>query len=85
MNIFSEDKIKELKPFTDELEKSNLEYEIHFEVGRVINELLSEVNDHDYEMVVMSNKHSKRDIKHVPGHVTQKVVKRFNTPVMIIK
>ena len=84
-NQIKEDKIKEMKPFTDELEKRDLEYEVRFEVGRVINELLTEINNHDYEVVVMSNKRSKRDIKHVLGHVTHKVAKRVNTPVMIIK
>ena len=84
-NQIREDKIKELKSFTDELEKRNLEYDIRFEVGRVINELLTEISDHDYEVVVMSNKRSKRDIKHVLGHVTHKVAKRVNIPVMIIK
>lgn len=84
-NAITEDKKKELKPFTDELDKRGLQYEIRFEAGRVINELLTEIKNNDYEIVVMSNKRSKRDIKHVLGHVTHKVAKRVNTPVMIIK
>lgn len=84
-NAIAEEKRKQLKPFTDELDKRNLAYEIRFEVGRVITELLNEINNHDYEVVVMSNRRSKRDIKHVLGHVTHKIAKRVNVPVMIIK
>ncbi|CAD2073010.1 Universal stress protein family protein [Jeotgalicoccus aerolatus] len=84
-NAIAEEKREQLKPFTDELDKRNLAYEIRFEVGRVITELLNEINNHDYEVVVMSNRRSKRDIKHVLGHVTHKIAKRVNVPVMIIK
>lgn len=84
-NAITEDKTKELKPFTDELEKRGLDYELRFEVGRVINQLLTEIKDNEYEVVVMSNRRSKRDIKHVLGHVTHKIAKRVNTPVLIIK
>ena len=38
-----------------------------------------EIEDHDYDVIVMSNKRSKRDIKHVLGHVTHKVAKRKHT------
>lgn len=78
-------KKEQLKPFTDELDKLNLHYEVRFEVGRVIPELLKEIKAHDYDMIVMSNKRSKRDIKHVLGHVTHKIAKRVNAPVMIVK
>src|SRR5699024_1753342 len=84
-NAIAEEKRKQLKPFTDELDKRNLAYEIRFEVGRVITELLNEIKNHEYEVVVMSNRRSKRDIKHVLGHVTHKIAKRVNVPVMIIK
>lgn len=84
-NSITEDKLQEMKPFTDELDKRGLQYEVRFEAGRVITELLSEINNNDYEVIVMSNKRSRRDIKHVLGHVTHKVAKRVNTPVMIIK
>lgn len=84
-NAITEDKKKELKPFTDELEKRGLQYELRFEAGRVINELLTEIKNNDYEVVVMSNRRSKMDIKHVLGHVTHKIAKRVNIPVMIIK
>ena len=84
-NAIAEEKRKQLKPFTDELDKRNLAYEIRFEVGRVITELLNEIKNHEYEVVVMSNRRSKRDIKHVLGHGTHKSAKRVNVPVMIIK
>lgn len=84
-NAIMEDKTKTLKPFTDELDKRRLQYELRFEVGRVVNELLTEIKNNDYEVVVMSNRRSKMDIKHVLGHVTHKIAKRVNIPVMIIK
>src|SRR5690625_5414294 len=45
-NQIKEDKIKEMKPFTDELEKRDLEYEVRFEVGRVINEQNGRAHDY---------------------------------------
>lgn len=80
-----EEKNEHLKPFTDQLDELELNYKTHFKTGRVMNELLDEIKENDYDIVVMSNKRSKRDIKHVLGHVTHKVAKRVNTPVLIIK
>lgn len=79
------DKVEDLKPFTEKLDELGLNYNIKIKTGRVVQELLKEINENDYEIVVMSNKRSKMDIKHVLGHVTHKVAKRVNTPVMIIK
>ncbi|MFB9860390.1 universal stress protein [Salinicoccus siamensis] len=81
----TEDKIKALKPFLEELDERGLNYTTTFRAGRIIHELLEEIKENDYEVVVMSNKRSKRDIKHVLGHVTHKIAKRVNTPVLIIK
>lgn len=81
----SKDKIEDLKPFTDQLDELGLNYNINIQSGRIVNELLKEINENDYDIVVMSNRRSKMDIKHVLGHVTHKVAKRVNTPVMIIK
>lgn len=81
----SEDKVEDLKPFTNQLEQLGLNYNIKIETGRVVQELLKEINENDYEIVVMSNRRSKMDIKHVLGHVTHKIAKRVNTPVMIVK
>ncbi|WP_411842434.1 universal stress protein [Salinicoccus sp. HZC-1] len=81
----TKDKIEDLKPFTDQLDELGLNYTTLFRTGRIVNELLKEINENDYEVVVMSNKRSKRDIKHVLGHVTHKIAKRVNTPVLIIK
>lgn len=81
----TEDKIEDLKPFTDELDELGLNYNILIKSGRVITELLKEINENDYEIVVMSNRRSKMELKHVLGRVTHKIAKRVNTPVMIIK
>ncbi|WP_342388555.1 universal stress protein [Salinicoccus bachuensis] len=84
-NDITNDKIEDLKPFMEELDELGVNYTTRFKVGRVVNELLKEINENDYEIVVMSNRRAKRDIKHVLGHVTHKVAKRVNTPVLIIK
>lgn len=80
-----EEKEKDLQPFKDQLDEHGLNYRTHFQTGRITQELLKEIKNNDYDVVVMSNKRSKRDIKHVLGHVTHKVAKRVNTPVLIIK
>ena len=81
----SKEKVEDLNPFTEKLDELGLNYNIKIKTGRVVQELLKEINENDYEIVVMSNRRSKMDIKHVLGHVTHKVAKRVNTPVMIIK
>ncbi|AKG72814.1 universal stress protein [Salinicoccus halodurans] len=81
----TKERVEKLKPFTNRLDEKGLKYEVRFEAGRVISELLKEIKENEYDIVVMSNRRSKRDIKHVLGHVTHKVAKRVNTPVMIIK
>lgn len=81
----AKDQLEKLKPFTNQLDELGLKYDVKFEGGRVITELLKEIKENDYDIVVMSNKRAKRDIQHVLGHVTHKVAKRVNTPVMIIK
>lgn len=80
-----EEKKEFLKPFTDQLEALGLNYQIQFESGLIMKTLLKEIRNNDYDIVVMSNKRSKRDIKHVLGHVTHKIAKRVNTPVVIVK
>ena len=55
----SEDKVEDLKPFTDQLDELGLNYNIKIKTGRVVNELLKEINENDYEIVVMSNRRSK--------------------------
>ena len=84
-NEIVEDKKRELKPFTDKLDELNLTYQVRFETGRVIPTLMNEIKNNDYDMVVRSNKRSKREIKHVLGQVTHKIAKRINIPVMIVK
>mgnify|MGYP000853344097 CR=1 FL=1 len=81
----AKERVENMKFFTDQLDEHGLNYKIYFETGRVINELKKEIESNKYEVIVMSNKRSKRDIKHVLGHVTHKVAKRANIPVMIIK
>src|SRR5699024_10825874 len=66
----SEDKVEDLKPFTDQRDELGLNYNIKIKTGRVVQELLKEINEKDYEIVVMSNRRYKMERKHVHGHVT---------------
>lgn len=79
------EKEKDLAPFLEELDNIGLKYETKFKTGRAMREIIDEIDAGNYEVVVMSNQRSERDIKHVLGHVTHKVAKRVNTPVMIVK
>lgn len=81
----AKDQLEKLKPFMNQLDELGLRYDVKFEGGRVITELLKEIKENDYDIVVMSNKRAKRDIQHVLGDVTHKIAKRVNTPVMIVK
>lgn len=81
----TKEKVEKLKPFTDQLDKLGLHYEVQFEAGRVIPELLTKIKDNDYDIIVMSNKRARREIQHVLGDVTHKIAKRVNIPVLIIK
>lgn len=81
----AKERVEDLKHFTDELDARGLYYKIYFATGRITAELKKEIEENDYEIVVMSNKRSKRNIKHVLGHVTHKIAKRASIPVMIIK
>ena len=79
------DKEKDLAPFYEGLDAVGLKYETKFKTGRATREIINEINAGDYEIVLMSNQRSERDIKHVLGHVTHKVAKRVNIPVLIVK
>ncbi|MFD2829977.1 universal stress protein [Corticicoccus populi] len=79
------EKENDLIPFKEKLEEIGINYSTKFKSGNITHELLKEIRENDYDIVVMSNKRSKRDIKHVLGHVTHKIAKRVNTPVLIIK
>jgi nucleotide-binding universal stress UspA family protein len=79
------EKKEQLKPFTEQLDELGLNYQLEFSSGLITQTLLRQINENDYDVVVMSNKRSRRDIKHVLGHVTHKVAKRVNTPVLIVK
>lgn len=80
-----EEKKDEMKPFLKSLDDANLKYDVKFTTGAATKEIVNEVENADYDVVVMSNKRSEVEIKHVLGHVTHKIAKRVNIPVMIIK
>lgn len=74
-----------LEPFLKELESLDLNWEIKIKSGRITVALMREINDHNYDIVVMSNRRSKRELKHVLGRVTNKIANRANIPVLIVK
>ncbi|HAR6200686.1 TPA: universal stress protein [Staphylococcus pseudintermedius] len=80
-----EEKKKEMKPFLKTIEDVGLSYKVKFATGSPTKEIVNEVGNEHYDIVVMSNKRSEMDIKHVLGHVTHKIAKRVNIPVLIVK
>lgn len=80
-----QEKKEEMRPFLKTLEDQGLDYQIKFTTGNPTNEIVNEIEGEGYDIVVMSNKRSEVDIKHVLGHVTHKIAKRVNVPVLIIK
>ncbi|GEP85783.1 universal stress protein family [Staphylococcus piscifermentans] len=81
----TKEKEEDMQPFVKKLEELNLPYEIVFTVGSPTTEILTDLESNKYDIVVMSNKRSRVELKHVLGHVTHKVAKRSNTPVLIVK
>lgn len=81
----TKEKEEDMKPFIQKLENLGLHYNIVFTTGTATHEILDELETNDYDVVVMSNKRSRVEIKHVLGHVTHKVAKRSNVPVLIVK
>ncbi|UXV35396.1 universal stress protein [Staphylococcus sp. IVB6181] len=81
----AKEKEADMKPFIQKLEERDLNYEIVFTTGPATREILDELEKNDYDVVVMSNKRSRIEIKHVLGHVTHKVAKRAHVPVLIVK
>ena len=56
-----------------------------FSTGNIKNCLLTEIEQENYDIVVMSNKRAKPDIKNVLGNVTHKIANSANIPVLIVK
>ena len=81
----TKERIEDMDFFKKELDSRPLNYEFKFKSGPVIASLKDEINNGNYDVVVMSNKRSRMQIKHVLGHVTHKIAKRVNIPVIIIK
>ncbi|MGV3276416.1 universal stress protein [Staphylococcus hyicus] len=80
-----EEKKEEMRPFLNTLDDQGLKYQIKFTTGSPTHEIVNEIAGYDYDIVVMSNKRAEMDIKHVLGHVTHKIAKRVNVPVLIVK
>ncbi|AQM41156.1 universal stress protein [Staphylococcus cohnii] len=81
----AEEKGKELSPFVEKLESLGLKIQVKFRSGYIKQEILNEIEENNYDIVVMSNKRAKPDIKNVLGNVTHKIANSANIPVLIIK
>ncbi|ARJ50626.1 universal stress protein [Staphylococcus lutrae] len=80
-----EEKKEAMQPFLKSIEAEGLTYQVKFTTGAPTKEIVHEVENGEYDVIVMSNKRSEVDIKHVLGHVTHKIAKRVNIPVLIVK
>ncbi|ASE37024.1 MULTISPECIES: universal stress protein [Staphylococcus] len=81
----AEEKGEELTPFVQKLEDLGLKVRVRFSTGNIKNCLLTEIEQENYDIVVMSNKRAKPDIKNVLGNVTHKIANSANIPVLIVK
>ena len=73
-----------LKPFVNKLEDLGLNVNIRFSTGYIKNSILSEINEHSYDIIVMSNTRTKSDIKNILGNVTHKIASNVDIPVLIV-
>lgn len=73
-----------LKPFVNKLEDLGLNVNIRFKTGYIKNSILSEIKEHNYDIIVMSNTRTKSDIKNTLGNVTHKIASNVDTPVLIV-
>ena len=73
-----------LEPFVNKLEGLGLNVNIRFSTGYIKNSILSEINEHSYDIIVMSNTRTKSDIKNILGNVTHKIASNVDIPVLIV-
>lgn len=85
LDFIISERAERLEPFLTRLEELGLNYQVEFESGMIRQTILRKINNNNYDVVVMSNRRAKREIKHVLGQVTHKIAKRSNKPVMIVK
>ena len=84
------EKEKKLTPFLRELEKRDIQYKIDVDFGHIKNTILEkitsgDINNGEFDLVIMSNHRVDLNIKHVLGDVTHKIAKRSSVPVLIVK
>lgn len=81
----ADEKGKTLTPFVEKLEELGLKTQVKFSSGYIKQAILKEIEMHHYDIIVMSNKRAKSDIKNVLGNVTHKIANSANIPVLIVK
>lgn len=75
----------ELQHFVNQLHERHLNTDIIIRAGAVVDLLLDEAHQGDYDVIVMSNKRPKPTLKNILGNVTHIVANRAEIPVLIIK
>ncbi|MDO5659913.1 MAG: universal stress protein [Staphylococcus xylosus] len=73
-----------LEPFVNQLKDLGLNVNIRFSTGYIKNSILSEIKEHSYDIIVMSNTRTKSDIKNILGNVTHKIASNVDIPVLIV-
>lgn len=58
-----EGKKEQLKPFIDELKSRDLNVSVKFKSGYIKQSILEEINENNYDVIVMSNKRARPNIK----------------------
>ncbi|WP_436862543.1 universal stress protein [Staphylococcus caeli] len=80
----AKEKNEQLAPFAQEIENLGLKVDVKFSTGYIKQSILSEVEDNNYDIIVMSNTREKSDIKNILGNVTHKIASNVSIPVLIV-
>ncbi|HEI2080887.1 universal stress protein, partial [Staphylococcus aureus] len=68
----------------------DIQYKIDVDFGHIKDTILEkitsgDINNGEFDLVIMSNHRVDLNIKHVLGDVTHKIAKRSSVPVLIVK
>lgn len=77
-------KEERLQPFVEELQATGVQVNIKFSSGPIRSKILGELENNNYDVVVMSNKRDKANLGNVLGNVTHKVANNSPVPVHIV-
>lgn len=78
------EKSEALSPFIQKLETLDLKVNVKFKTGYIKQSILAEINENAYDIVIMSNKREKSELKNILGNVTHKIASNVDIPVLIV-